>query len=288
MSYLGQQNYKMVNGRDLPYNYIYPGNPTVDINPPVQYMTWFNSLNGDIYTCLDNTVGKNIWVSGAGRIVKNIFDDSSCTHMFSMMGTYDDSDAIASVLGTDVDWDPSGLGLYATALNGSAVFGRLIYNTPFTVSFLAKCTERFKFNTDIGIIDTYSGLSLTIIDGAVGIQYNDNLLKTTSSRYNVSNYNLDIDITKYNHIILQIRGFNDHTLHINTEEIVLNYSSGGASSLVFNPNGITGIGGYSSASSGDSHSCCAMFRLFNRANLSTDEISKLYAEAMRIKEFKSA
>ena len=62
MSYLGQQNYKMVNGRtQLPHNYIYAGNPTIDVNPPLQYMTWMNSSTGVVFTCVDNTPNANIW-----------------------------------------------------------------------------------------------------------------------------------------------------------------------------------------------------------------------------------
>lgn len=56
----------MNNMRILPskgFDYINTGNPTVSVNPPVALVTWLNAVTGQIWVCVDNTAGANIWKS---------------------------------------------------------------------------------------------------------------------------------------------------------------------------------------------------------------------------------
>ena len=67
---IGKQLYKLVNGAvDLPHNYINVVNPTVAVNPPILNMTWLNSVTGEIFVCIDNTIGSNVWVGQLGTSV---------------------------------------------------------------------------------------------------------------------------------------------------------------------------------------------------------------------------
>jgi len=50
------------------YDYVFASNPTISINPSAPYATWLNSSTGEMWVCLDNSVGSNIWKSTGGTI----------------------------------------------------------------------------------------------------------------------------------------------------------------------------------------------------------------------------
>ena len=68
--YLGNSNYVLTNrATQLPHNYIYAGNPTIDVNPPILNMTWLNTVTGEIFVCLGNGIGANLWQGQLGSVV---------------------------------------------------------------------------------------------------------------------------------------------------------------------------------------------------------------------------
>jgi hypothetical protein len=44
------------------FDYIQPGNPTVNINPKVSPATWLNVTTGEVFVCIDPAVGGNVWI----------------------------------------------------------------------------------------------------------------------------------------------------------------------------------------------------------------------------------
>jgi len=44
------------------FDYIFNTDPAADSNPPIVNVTWLNASTGDIFVCIDNTVGYNKWV----------------------------------------------------------------------------------------------------------------------------------------------------------------------------------------------------------------------------------
>ena len=70
MSYIGNSNYVLTNrATQLPHNYIQNANPTITVNPPIKNMTWLNQASGEIFVCMDNTVGANVWQGQMGTEV---------------------------------------------------------------------------------------------------------------------------------------------------------------------------------------------------------------------------
>ena len=50
-------------------NYKQPNDPTSTINPTINYATFLNTTTGVLWTCVDKTTNKNLWINGSGEIV---------------------------------------------------------------------------------------------------------------------------------------------------------------------------------------------------------------------------
>ena len=56
-------------------NYKQPNDPTSTINPTINYATFLNTTTGVLWTCVDKTTNKNLWINGSGEIVGDIPSD---------------------------------------------------------------------------------------------------------------------------------------------------------------------------------------------------------------------
>ena len=56
-------------------NYKQPNDPTSTINPTINYATFLNTTTGVLWTCVDKTTNKNLWINGSGEIVGDIPND---------------------------------------------------------------------------------------------------------------------------------------------------------------------------------------------------------------------
>ena len=56
-------------------NYKQPNDPTSTINPTINYATFLNTTTGVLWTCVDKTTNKNLWINGSGEIVGSIPSD---------------------------------------------------------------------------------------------------------------------------------------------------------------------------------------------------------------------
>lgn len=50
-------------------NYKQPNDPTSTINPTINYATFLNTTTGVLWTCVDKTTNKNLWINGSGENV---------------------------------------------------------------------------------------------------------------------------------------------------------------------------------------------------------------------------
>lgn len=50
-------------------NYKQPNDPTATINPTINSATFLNTTTGVLWTCVDKTTNKNLWINGSGEIV---------------------------------------------------------------------------------------------------------------------------------------------------------------------------------------------------------------------------
>lgn len=50
-------------------NYKQPKDPTAAINPTINYATFLNTTTGVLWTCVDKTQNRNLWINGSGEIV---------------------------------------------------------------------------------------------------------------------------------------------------------------------------------------------------------------------------
>lgn len=51
------------------FDYEAASNPLVTTNPPCVPVTWFNSMQGELFICIDNTPDSNVWVGQSGTEV---------------------------------------------------------------------------------------------------------------------------------------------------------------------------------------------------------------------------
>ncbi len=51
------------------FDYIQAGNPTIDVNPGQEGVTWVNMTTGELFVCIDATVDTNIWIGQFGTAI---------------------------------------------------------------------------------------------------------------------------------------------------------------------------------------------------------------------------
>jgi len=129
MGYLGKQNYLLTNRAvDLPHNYIGLDNPAIDVNPPVLNMTWLNTTSGEIFVCLNNSIGNNVWYSpGYGYIYNPSYYDPFIGESTVLL-PFDGVDGGTTF--TDYGTDPLGftiVGTPHTSTDESISYGSSIY-----------------------------------------------------------------------------------------------------------------------------------------------------------------
>lgn len=56
-------------------NYKQPNDPTSTINPTINYATFLNTTTGVLWTCVDKTTNKNLWINGSGEISGDLPND---------------------------------------------------------------------------------------------------------------------------------------------------------------------------------------------------------------------
>jgi hypothetical protein len=54
------------------FDYIVPANPTINVNPKGLHVTWLNSVTGELFVCIDNAAGANVWAGQRGTAVPAI------------------------------------------------------------------------------------------------------------------------------------------------------------------------------------------------------------------------
>ena len=51
------------------FDYVYPSNPTIDVNPSTVPVVWLNITTGEEFICINNMPGANIWKGQLGTTV---------------------------------------------------------------------------------------------------------------------------------------------------------------------------------------------------------------------------
>ncbi len=70
MKYIGNlPEYNIVHTHADRYDYVYSSNPTIDVNPSVPNCSWLNSLTGELFICISNTVDANKWEGQMGTSI---------------------------------------------------------------------------------------------------------------------------------------------------------------------------------------------------------------------------
>lgn len=70
MTLLGNQiSYEHVDANELKWDYWQTSDPLVTTNPSHLFMVWMNLSTGEKFTCIDNTVGANVWEGNLGTTV---------------------------------------------------------------------------------------------------------------------------------------------------------------------------------------------------------------------------
>ena len=51
------------------YDFISASDPAINTDPTDLYQTWLNSVTGEIFVCIDITVGSNVWIGQLGTSI---------------------------------------------------------------------------------------------------------------------------------------------------------------------------------------------------------------------------
>ena len=52
------------------FDYAEPNDPAINVNPPCTPVVHFNTVSGELFVCVDNTIGANRWIGQMGTVVE--------------------------------------------------------------------------------------------------------------------------------------------------------------------------------------------------------------------------
>ena len=64
-------------GDGAAFNYVEAIDPAINTDPEKANATWLNNTTGEIFACINNTVGENVWVGQKGTVVAYLDDGSA-------------------------------------------------------------------------------------------------------------------------------------------------------------------------------------------------------------------
>lgn len=54
---------------DYLYDHVSASNPTITVNDPRLYSTWYNTTSGELFICVDNAFDDNVWKGNQGTTI---------------------------------------------------------------------------------------------------------------------------------------------------------------------------------------------------------------------------
>ena len=70
MKYIGNlPEFTIVHAQADKFDYTQAGNPSLDTDPDMPFVTWLNIASGEQFNCTDNSPGANVWVGQLGTTI---------------------------------------------------------------------------------------------------------------------------------------------------------------------------------------------------------------------------
>jgi len=151
------------------WDFVVPGNPTVDVNPSAVNCTWLNIATGEEFICVDNTVDGNIWRGQTGSTITPL--STTSLNIINYDASEDPTIGWTNELGT----------LKRRGTSGAPSGGYYFYSTDAqTIARQTLDISAYSFDVDfvgakIALQYWYSGYSGDNDGSQIGVRFRDSM-----------------------------------------------------------------------------------------------------------------